>query len=466
MALINFSGLASGIDSESLISATSAAAKKQRVEPNQKRVTELTDTDTTLSDLKTKLATLQSNLLKFSSLEGGGVAKQGSSSDESRVSASATNAALNASYSVTVSALAKNGTVSLGPSAGTYASESATISAGTQEIITIGTGSSMETVTVPITAGSTTISQFVTSFNQLSTKARASLVNVGSTASPNYKIVITSNKTGTEEGDIAVTTNAAGFSAPTTSSATDASFSIAGIGSITRSSNSVSDVIAGVTLDLQSAGTSTVTISEDETTTEAAIQDWVKSWNEIVSYIKEKNQITRDEGSSEVTNVFSPLATTRVDDNALTSLRSALASARYVATNGSGTQTNEVAIMADLGITTERDGTLKFNTDTFKTALSNEPLSVSNILTDFADDVARSQQVIDQYIGFNRVFDTTINSNKETITNLNKRISEAEAVIAKQEESMRAQFARLEATIGKLQGQQNSLTSALAGLGG
>ena len=55
MPLINFSGLASGIDSESLIEATVEARRSTRVEPKEKEVTELEGANTALQELTTLL---------------------------------------------------------------------------------------------------------------------------------------------------------------------------------------------------------------------------------------------------------------------------------------------------------------------------------------------------------------------------------------------------------------------------
>jgi flagellar hook-associated protein 2 len=457
MATVTFSGLASGIDADGLIKATSDATRSQRVEPLEKKVTDLTATNNAFSELKTKLATLQTNARKFATISGGGLVKQGTSSDETKVSASASSSAINATYTVTVATLAKNGTISLSPSAGTYTSETATISAGTEQIITIGTGTGAETINIGINAGVTKISDFVTEFNNESTKARASLVNVGTASSPDYRIVINSNKTGTIDGSITVDTNAAGFSAPTSSAATNATFTIAGIGSITRQTNSVSDVITGVTLDLRSAGTSTISINDDISASTSVVEELVDSWNEIVNYVKQNNTITREEDGESVTNTFGAFATSRVDDNLLTTLRSALSGTVY----GSG---SEIRIFPDLGITTERDGTLKFDTKVFKDAMNNEPISANAILTEFADTVSTTGGTIDQYIRFSGLIDSTVTSNKTQITNSNTRISEIEKQILRTEESLRARFARLESTVSRLQAQQGSLNSALAGL--
>ncbi len=229
-------------------------------------------------------------------------------------------------------------------------------------------------------------------------------------------------------------------------------------GTITRSSNAISDVIGGVTLNVNALGTSTVTIADDSAATAGKIQDWVDAYNDVVKFIAENNQITRQEDGQNVTNVFSPLSTQRVDDNFLSQLRSNIASAAADA----GTAVN---VMADLGFETQRDGTLKFNSDTFQSAVASESSSANSILLNFADDASLTGGTIDIYTRFNGLFDNIINGNKEQVADLNKRISEAEASIARQEDTLRARYARLEGVIGTLNQQQATLTSALAGLG-
>jgi flagellar capping protein FliD len=89
---------------------------------------------------------------------------------------------------------------------------------------------------------------------------------------------------------------------------------------------------------------------------------------------------------------------------------------------------------------------------------------VSLLLQQFADTASLTGGTIDLYTRFNGMFDTTMNGNKTQITSLNQQISDAEKAIERQADEMRARFARLESTMGKLQQQQQSLSSALAGL--
>jgi flagellar hook-associated protein 2 len=467
MATTSFGGIASGLDTQALIDATLNASRQTRIKPNQDRVTELEGTNTALADLTTKLTTLRDALDPFTTLQGGGVSKTGTSSKESVVSATATASATNGSYAVTVTTLASNHTYSFDQ---TYAAPTDAIQsdltgaeaeADRTVTFTVGTGSEQETVSVVITDGSYSVQSYVDAFNAASSKARASLVNVGTAASPSYKIVIASLYEGTEKGTVTRSVLGAeltNLSAYAESAAANAAISITGIGSITRPTNSISDVIPGVSLTLSSTGTSTVKIAEDVPSTITKVQQFIDSYNDLVKFITENNKVTEEKKGREITNVFAPLASSRLDDNVLFSIRSELS--QVVSSGGS-----VVRVFADLGITTERDGTLKFDSNKLQEAISAEVASVTKIFTAFADATATTSGVINQYTRFNGLLDIAVNANKTSIDDLNERITEAEAQLERQAEQLRARYARLESTMGRLQSQQSSLTSALAGLG-
>jgi flagellar hook-associated protein 2 len=472
MPTINFAGLASGIDTNGLIDATSAASRATRVDPYSKKVSELEETNSALQELSDKFDKLKTTLSQFSTLSGGGVSKLVTSSNESYATATATNAATNGSYSLTVTAIAKNATFSFGgmtdavggTSSGLgYLTTSEQLSAGSGDLVfTIGQGSEAETQTITVSS-STTVGSFVTEFNNKYSKAEASIVNVGTTSAPSYRVVISSIYEGTEKGNISFTdTNSVlgggNFISQSIDNAQNAQFSISGIGtSITRSTNSISDVIAGVTIGLVAAGTATLKVSEDAATTSSKVRDFVDQFNSIISFVRDNNTVSRQETGTTVTNVFAPLASSRVDDGGLSALKSALSGTAV--SSGSA-----VRIFADLGITTQRDGTLLFDSVKFNAAVAKESSSVSALLQQFSDTASLTGGTIDLYTRFNGMFDTAMNSNKTQISSLNQQISDAEKAIERQADDMRARFARLESTMGKLQQQQQSLSSSLAGL--
>jgi flagellar hook-associated protein 2 len=464
MPLINFSGIASGIDTSALIEAILDADRKVKIAPLEKKVTETNEETGKLKEFKTLLKSIQDMASDFRSLNGGALSKSANSTDETVATATADNDAFNTSVSLTVSTIASNSTASFN---NTFASGDTVINSGavaSTVAITIGSGGTPEVVNVSVD-NTTTVTEFINDFNSASTRAIATAVNVGTSASPSYKIVISTLEEGTLTGDIASIADASLFfsSGNTITHASNATFSVSGIsGSITRYSNSIDDVIPGVNLQLVKGGgvSTTVTVNDDADASTETIQEFVDKYNEIVAFMLENNLIAPSEDTPNGLNKFGPLAKTRIDDGALSALRSAIASSNY--SSGS-----EIKILADLGITSKQDGTINFSSATFKSAIAKESKSVKEILADLGDlmgALESSGGTIDTYTKFGGLLDTTTNSNDESVDDLNERISDYEALLAEKEANLRAQFARLESLMGGLQSKQAALTSALAGL--
>ena len=469
-SLISFSGLASGIDTTALIDAMTSASRAQSVTPYQTQVTDLTETNSVLEELKARFNELKESIYQFSTISGGGISKTALSTNEAYAGAIASNAATNGTYALTVTQLARNGTYTYGHSfsslSDVVASSSAGHSSGTVTV-EVGQGSDMKTISVAVTADSTTLSDFVSAFNeqaaQQGSAATASAVNVGTSSSPDYRIMISSTNTGEPKGTLNITTNVGYVSTllggGVMNNAENAVFTLNGVTGITRETNTISDIITGVTFNLQGIGSSTISVADDSMTTATNIQDFVDKYNEIVEFIAENNQILRDESGSEVRNIFQPLASTSTDDTALRLFRDVIAGTR---SEVSGTGVN---IFADLGITTQRDGTLKFDRTQFQTASAESSTSVNSILQQFADTVSTTGGTIDGFTRFQGSFDLTISSNRTLIDDMNKRIAEAEQSISDQEDTLRARFSRLEAVIGKMQSQQQALSGLISSMG-
>ncbi|MBX7145232.1 MAG: flagellar filament capping protein FliD [Oligoflexia bacterium] len=465
-SLINFSGIASGIDSSALIKAILDQEKSVRITPLQTKVQSFTDTNSAFSKLKELLNKLNTSAQKFRAVNGSVLAKSGTSSDETILTASANGSATNGTYSINVTQLAKNATFSFNDR---FSASDAVInssinngaSAASRTVsVQVGTGSNQETVNLELTSSST-LTDFVNQFNASSTKATASVVNVGTSGSPSYAISIIGNEQGIDNGQIAVsvgseiqTAGSGAFTGSTVSQATNATFTISGVsGTITKSSNAISDVIPGLTLNFQSTGTATVSVADNVSGTSNAIQDFVSAYNEVIKFVKEQDLVERQEDGKKVTNIFGPLAGTSLDENVVSSLRQALV--------GASTSGQTVNTLADLGITTERDGTLKFDSSVLQDAISDDPEALRTITQNLGESLGAVDGTIAQYTRFNGLIDVASKSNSDAITDLNDRIATVQDSLNKREQSLVSQFARLESLIGQLNSQQNSLSQVL-----
>lgn len=468
--LINFSGIASGIDSSALIGAILDQRRNTQIKPIQSRIDNLTATNKSLDKLSELLDSLKSAASQFRSLGGGAIAKLGVSTNETVATGSATNAAQTGTYSLSVSQLARGSTYSFSDR---FTTSSDVINSGINNgaldadrtvTVTTGTGSNEESVDIVLT-NTTTIGDFVSQYNAASSNSEASLVNVGTTLSPSYALVIRSKDTGLEKGQVSVgvgteiqTAGSGAFNTATasTTQALNAQFTLTGIsGTIERGSNTVSDVVDGLSINLLSVGSATLSVSNDPQSTKTSLRKFVDAYNEVVKFISEEDSITPTVEDGEVKNVFGSLSETEVDNAALSQLRQSLLS--------SGTSGRAVNSLADFGITTARDGTLSFNEEDFEDAIASDPEGIRIVSENLGEDLASVDGLIAQFTRYNGLIDTTLNLNKTSISNSQSRISELEASLGKQESSLVAQFARLESVIGKLTQQQSALSGLLPG---
>jgi flagellar hook-associated protein 2 len=206
-----------------------------------------------------------------------------------------------------------------------------------------------------------------------------------------------------------------------------------------------------VTLSLQASGTATVTIADDASTTASSTQEFVDAFNEIVKFVAENDLVTVEDGGQNA--LFGPLASTSLDEGLISSLRGSLSSASIT-----GGLFNT---LADLGISTERDGTLNFDSVKFQQAVGQDPESVRSIARNLGDTLASVGGTIAQYSGFNGLIDTLERSNQTQIDRYNDNIASLEKVLAQQENSLKSQYARLESVIGKMNSQQSALSGLL-----
>jgi flagellar hook-associated protein 2 len=468
MPVATFSGIASGIDTKSLVAASVDAQKKLKITPKEEEKTTINEETDAIKEIKTKVETLRLALQDFSTINGGGLSKKATSTDESAISATATNNATNGTYSLTVNQLATTGTFSFndrfssGTSVVAPTISNAAPAADRTITFTVGTGTNQEQVNVVLT-NTSTANDILNQFNASATNARATLVNVGTAATPSYALTINSTEPGTTSGSLGVTLGAeftTGLSAYTLTQAKDSNFSISGIaGTISRSSNTVTDIIDGVAMQLEGVGSSTITVGADGDTTAGKLKEIISQYNAITTYIKENDliKVEQDGAESDTKPTYGSLARASIDDDLLTALKSTISGAN--APDG-----GSVKIFSDIGITTERDGTLKFNEDTFNKALADDPNGLEQLLTNYADTNSVSGGPLHIYTQFQGILDKAVNSNDSQIRELNERISTAEASIALLEQSLNARFSRMEVAIGKMQSQGNSLSSALGGL--
>jgi flagellar hook-associated protein 2 len=214
-----------------------------------------------------------------------------------------------------------------------------------------------------------------------------------------------------------------------------------------------------VTLNLRApGGPVTVTVDGDDDAVTAQVDAVVKAFNDIVTFVGSESDISQDTTSDDKTVTLGPLALDSTVRGVLDSLH------RLISNPTDGGGADGFSVLAQVGITTARDGTLTFNQAAFKTELSTRGSDVAKLfggaggndgvadrLSDYLTAITASGGVID-------VHNAAVGSE---IRSLEDRISAGQRNLDSFEENLRAQFTSLEVLVQSLKSQGSFLLSAL-----
>lgn len=160
------------------------------------------------------------------------------------------------------------------------------------------------------------------------------------------------------------------FQTRETQSGADAKLTINGL-PVTRSSNTVEDVVEGLTLNLLKASPGevvTVTVSEDKAFAEQNVRDFVDAYNEFLKETKPLMGYDKEEEK------YGSLANDPLAKSVLSRFRTSIASAIP------GLTDSNFSSLANMGIRTQLDGTLSINEKDFSNAFANNFEDVQKLL--------------------------------------------------------------------------------------
>jgi flagellar hook-associated protein 2 len=418
-----------------------------------------------LGTIKSKVATFQDALTLFQapSTFNNSLA---SSSDATIVSATASNGAVKGNHSVTATSLA---TATRNTVTGyTSSTASATVDATNGFAITVaGTTyntNGNKTVSGVVTANAVTVlgaSPSITDLknwiNGLGVNVSASVVET--TGSSNWALMIQGTQTGT--------TNAVSFTGLTgvpatltdtsVTTAANASFVVNGT-TFSRASNTVNDVIDGLTLSLNKASASAQTISVGKGTdvSNDAINTLIKAYNDVMSTYK---TMTANSANSDKPGNFANSPSTL---SFINQIKDSFAKGISYTTNG----TLKTISLSAIGIDLQRDGTAKFNSASFATASAaglRDTLALG-VTMGYVSSTSNLNTFLTAQVKTGGALNSQITSETTAVQDLTKRKDNLQIRLNSIKNNLVSQYSSLNALLYQLSSTSNSLTSALDAL--
>ncbi|GGC07687.1 B-type flagellar hook-associated protein 2 [Marinobacterium zhoushanense] len=466
MASITFSGIGSSIDTAAIVDAIVAAEIEPQRELLSARKTTYNSQLSAIGKLKSALEQFQSvldNLKMASKFQ----ARSVSVGNSDLLSASATGSAVPGSYQIEIDHLAKQ--QKLITAAGSFATSGDTVGTGKLNF-TVGT----ESFEVPIDSSSSSLSGIRDAINSATgnSSVSATIVNVDDgLGGTEARLMLTSIAGGldnkiniTAVDDDGNSTDASGLSQliyDSTSAtgnmtqhqaADDALFYIDGL-AVSRSSNSVSDAIDGVTLDLKSSAPGTkfsLDVAVDNDTIANNIQSLVDAYNNVRSIVKSTSE---NEGSSALMGD----STVRTLYN---KVRSVLSS-QVASAPGSA---NSLSLV---GVSIDQYGVMSLDREALGNALNDDFSAVSKLFTNDDGIAPTLDTLLESYTQYAGLLDDRtkgLNSRLESLTSAQERLDRREesmlASLTKQYNAMDSLVAQLNSTGSYLLAQLSALSSS------
>lgn len=222
---------------------------------------------------------------------------------------------------------------------------------------------------------------------------------------------------------------------PTIQEATDASLTVNGL-SVNRSQNTgLIDVIGGVSLSINSLGTTQISISKDDNAVVDKVKDLLSKINDVLSYIKVKTQPQRQSSTDSERPTYTPAVLG--GDFSLKSLRYSLIS--DLLSTYSDADANAPTRLSNLGITVDSNGAFTLSSEaTLRTMLAKDRDGVAELLANLLDKV---ETRISPYLdGTDAILTRARNSAEEQLESISQRIGSTEARLKVREEALRKQY--------------------------
>ncbi len=439
---IQITGLASGLDSETIISQLMSIESQGRTRVARQQVTiqarqdALRSVDTKLTNLKLATTDLRSSLLWTAT-------QTASSSNDTVLSTRMTGAAAPGAATINVQNLAS-------AEQHTIAGDAAT---GT---ITISAGSS----TPETYASYTSIDDLV---SQINAKDDGSVyaVNV------NGSLVLSRRITGAANS-FTVTAGGAPIDPlkETVKAGQDAHYTVDGGAPLSSASNVVSNGLPGIELTLKTVGSSTVNVNPpaaDPSAVSTKLKAFVSAYNDAVDLIR--GELTEKSVSNPQNDADAKLGVLNGDPSLsqlLGTLRQTISEAGL---DSLGVKVN------DSGAATDPDslaGKLTFDQDAFDAAWAAGPSAVKAKLgsVDQAGFAQTFEGVLDPITrAGDGLLDQRVAAGDSQLSDIKDQLARIDDRLSTKEDFLRKQFADLEAALSRSQSQSSDLASQLAQLG-
>jgi len=445
MAITSALGLGSGIDINSLVSQLVKADGQPALNTISRQETSVKSRLSALGTLKSALSSFQSAADKLKT-DGLFSKHQAVTSNEKIATAQAGSLAVAGSYTLKVTQLATSHKLISGGAG--YSGYGAEVGVGD---LTLSVGSNQ--FSVKIDGSNNTLGGLRDAINKASdnTGVTASIISVDE----GYKLVLTAKETGSantitlSSSDPGLSDLASGMQQQR--AALDAIFEVDGQ-TATRSKNSVSDVIQGVTLELKSEDPDTVfdlNVSVDSNAIVEAANDFVKAYNGLMTTIKDlgKYDAETQKGGA------------LVGDSTLRLIQSEIRTEASRPVDSAGSNINSLAL---IGIRIDQKGQMSLDSSKFGEIVKTNLNAIGDVFSSANGIASRLSSKLGAHLQAGGTLDSRTKSLNNQLKGFEARRESVQVRLDKLESALLKQFIAMDTAVGQFQATGSYVSQQLA----
>jgi flagellar hook-associated protein 2 len=331
------------------------------------------------------------------------------------------------------------------------------------------------TVNVDLSGGGSTLREVRDAINQETDDVRASIVNDGS----GYRLVVSSTNSGSastleisvDDTDgldsdslglsrlsyLPTSVVGSGKNMEETVAGRDAKIEVDGL-IVTSGSNSLKDVIEGVSFNLKQSESETkfdVKIFRDQSSLVGVVEDFVSSYNQVLEVVSSLTSYDAEKQSG------GPL----IGDSAVRSVTGQL---RRIVGAQLGSAASDIRYLGNVGVTTQVDGSLALNESRLTEAIVADPQGVTSFFSSQGQGdtflSARLGNYLDGVLGEGGIFQARTDRLNSGIEDINQQREILSERLDSVEKRFRAQFTAMDALVAELSATNSFLTQQLGQL--
>jgi flagellar hook-associated protein 2 len=451
MASSTVSGIGSGIDTQSIVTALVNAEKAPKQAQIDKQTASTSTTLSGISMIKSALDTYRAAIAKLNTATAFG-SISGASSDEKIAKTTVTDTATNGSYALEVSKLATASKVSTAVFAG---GASSVVNSGTQAT-TLTISQSGADYGVIIEPGAT-LQQTRDAINtQLKSKNISANILTDANGS---RLVLSSNTTGkgtelTLSGADELTKDYVVTTVPQ-----NAEYTLDNV-KMESASNSVSSVVSGVNLELIAEGKSTITVSTSTTQLKTSAQAFVTAYNALMTAI---NTQTKVSATATATGGATTTGGALTGDATMRSLVSSVRNELVFVDAGGGT--SGLSMLSQLGINTDKStGLLAIDDAKWDKGVKVFGSEVAELFTGKGGLISRMTSVTDAFAKSGGVLAQRQTSLTDSLDSLKVDQEELTRRVASLQTTLTAKYTAMDTLIAQLNASSKSIMTTLNAL--